>query len=890
MIGRTLSHYKVLEKIGQGGMGEVYRAEDTSLKREVAIKVLPEQFTKDPQRLARFEREAQLLASLNHPNIAAIHSFEHSDDIHFLVLELVEGETLAERVAKGPLPVEEALEVCRQIAEGMEAAHEKGVIHRDLKPATVKVTPEGKVKILDFGLAKAFEDETPVTDISQSPTLTQSMTQAGVILGTAAYMSPEQARGKPVDKRTDVWAFGCVLYECLTGQQAFGGETITDILGALIHKEPDWEKLPENTPWRIKELLRRCLTKDAHDRLRDIANVRVEIKLALTEPAAAPIGVTSPAQPPLWRRAIPWSVGLLMGLIALGIAFWSSPQPVSRPLNKFVMIPPSTAPLVDLPGLDLLISPDGRRIAYMTESDDTRQLYMRPLNGLMATPIPGTEGMRWTPFFSPDSESIVIVVDGKLKKISLVGEPPITLCEAPAVYGGTWGPEDTIVFAGRTESGQGLHLVSAAGGEPEILIITDFEKGEIQYRRPEFLPGGKAVLFSIRGENGFQLAALSLATREKKIVLEGAREAHYSPTGHLVYVVPETGTLSAVLFDHERLEVIGEPVPVLEGIREDPDASVDYSFSSEGTLIYVPAGAAVKGVPVWVDREGREMESLVEEPLQNPQGPRLSPDGRRLVVAVNPGDGLDLWVYDLAGRPPYPLTAEGRNSYPLWSPDGKRVVFRSVGGGSRRLLQVAADGTTLNPELLLSSTRNGYPTSWSADGQELIFLDASPGGSSLMSLPIEGQQEPRLLVQTQYAFRPGQHGASAALSPDGRWLAYVSGVTGGPEIWVRPYPGPGAPLRLSPSGGLEVVWGPEGRELFYLEGDKMMAVKIETEPRFRFQPPELLFEGDYYHANPSYDIGPDGRFLMIKLTEEPRSQINVVLNWFEELKRLVPVN
>jgi Tol biopolymer transport system component len=477
-----------------------------------------------------------------------------------------------------------------------------------------------------------------------------------------------------------------------------------------------------------------------------------------------------------------------------------------------------------------------------------------------------------------------------MKKISLVGEPPMTLSEAPGVYGGSWGPEDTIVFAGRTESGQGLHLVSAAGGEPEILINTDFEKGEIQYRRPEFLPGGKAVLFSIRGDNGFQLAALSLATREKKIVLEGAREAHYSPTGHLVYVVPETGTLSAVLFDPERLEVIGEPVPVLEGIREDPDGSVDYSFSSEGTLIYVPAGAAIKGVPVWVDREGTVMESLVEESLQNPQGPRLSPDGRRLVVAINPGDGSDLWVYDLAGRPPYPLTVEGRNSYPLWSPDGQRVVFRSVGGGSRMLLQVAADGTTLNPELLLSSPRNWYPTSWSADGQELIFLDAHPDGASLMSLPVEGQQEPRLLFQTQYAFRPGQHGASAALSPDGRWLAYVSGVTGGPEIWVRPYPGPGAPLRISPGGGLEVVWGPEGRELFYLEGDKMMAVKIETEPTFHFQPPELLFEGGFHHANPSYDIGPDGRFLMIKLTEEPRGQINIVLNWFEELKRLVPAN
>jgi len=890
LLGTTVSHYKILEKIGQGGMGTVYRAEDTNLSREVAIKVLPEQFTQDPQRLARFEREAKLLAQLNHPNIAAIYGFEQADATHFLVLELVPGETLAERVAKGALPVEEALEVCRQIAEGVEAAHEKGVIHRDLKPANVKITPEGKVKILDFGLAKAFEAETPVTDISQSPTLTEDMTQAGMILGTAAYMSPEQAKGKPVDKRADIFAFGCLLYELLTGKKAFQGETITENLGAIIHKAPDWEALPGAASQRIRDLLQRCLEKDSQDRLPHIAEARFQIKKALTEPATAPTGLTSPAQPALWSRAIPWSIALLMGLIAVGIAFWSSPQPVSPSLKKFVMIPPSTAPLADLPGLDLLISPDGRRIAYITESDDTRQLYVRPLNGLMATPIPGTEGMRWTPFFSPDSESIVIVVDGKMKKISLVGEPAITLCEAISVYGGSWGPEDTIVFTGSTESGQGLHLVSAAGGKPEILAVTDFEKGEIQYRRPEFLPGGKAVLFSISGEDGFQLAALSLATREKKIVLKGAREAHFTPTGHLVYEVPDTGTLTSVLFDPERLEVIGEPVPVLEGIRGALDSSVDYFFSSEGTLIYVPAGATVKGVPVWVDREGREMESLVEEPLQQPADPRLSPDGQQLVLSINPGDGSDLWVYDLAGRPPYPLTSEGNNSFPLWSPDGTRVVFRSLRGGSPLLLQVAADGTTLNPEPLLSSPRDMYPISWSANGQELIFLETIPDGASLMSLPIEGQQEPRLLVQTQYAFRPGQHGASAEVSPDGRWLAYVSGVTGGPEIWVRPYPGPGAPLRISPSGGLEVVWGPEGRELFYLEGDKMMAVKIETEPSFHFQPPELLFEGGFYHANPSYDIGPDGRFLMIKLTEEPRGQINIVLNWFEDLKRLLPVD
>jgi len=393
MIGKTLSHYKVIEKIGQGGMGEVYRAEDTNLSREVAIKVLPEQFTKDPQRLARFEREAKLLASLNHPNIAAIYGFEEADDVRFLAMELVPGETLAERVAKGPVPVEEALEICRQIAEGVEAAHEKGVIHRDLKPANVKVTPEGKVKILDFGLAKAFEGETPVTDISQSPTLTEEMTRAGVILGTAAYMSPEQARGKPVDKRADIFAFGSVLYELLTGKRAFVGETVTDTLAKVLEGEPDWKALPEATPWRIQELLRRCLTKDAHDRLRDIAHVRVEIKLALEDPTReSPLATQSAG----WKRAIPWSITAAVMVIA-GWALWSLTVPTSKPLTKMVITTPDNAPLAGTGYNHLAISPDGRTIVYQGAS----QLYLRQLDDPGVTPLSGTEGA-FSHFFSPD--------------------------------------------------------------------------------------------------------------------------------------------------------------------------------------------------------------------------------------------------------------------------------------------------------------------------------------------------------------------------------------------------------------------------------------------------------------------------------------------------------
>ncbi|MDA2935362.1 serine/threonine protein kinase [Acidobacteria bacterium AH-259-D05] len=503
MIGTTLSHYKVLEKIGQGGMGEVYRAEDTNLSREVAIKVLPEQFTQDPQRLARFEREAKLLASLNHPNIAAIHSFEHADDIHFLVLELVPGETLAERVAKGPLPVEDALEVCRQIAEGVEAAHEKGVIHRDLKPANVKVTPEGKVKILDFGLAKAFEGETPVTDISQSPTLTEEMTRAGVILGTAAYMSPEQARGKPVDKRADIFAFGCVLYELLTGKRAFQGETITETLGAIIHKEPDWERLPETTPGIIRSLLRRCLQKDPYDRLQHIGETRIEIKEALVVSPRETQEHVGERLPHRATRAALWGLlGVMVGALATGVVFWSLVRPGPPPPREVKRL------VLDLSPMDLFgggagsvldVSRDGRYVVYAAQLGDRQQLYLRPMDQLEASPIPGTEGAHH-PFFSPNGQWIGFFAAGKLKKVSIAGGPPLTLCEVETdPRGATWGSDDAIFFA---RDASGLSRISASGGTPEIVTGLDPEKGETGHRwrrlclalKPCFLRSGRPAI------------------------------------------------------------------------------------------------------------------------------------------------------------------------------------------------------------------------------------------------------------------------------------------------------------------------------------------------------------------------------------------------------------
>ena len=588
MIGQTISHYKVIEKIGSGGMGVVYRAEDTTLKREVAIKVLPEQFTKDPQRLARFEREAQLLAQLNHPNIAAIYGLEEADGVRFLAMELVEGETLAERVGKGRLPIKEALEICRQIAEGMEAAHEKGVIHRDLKPANVKVTPKGKVKILDFGLAKAFEGEVPAADISQSPTLTEEMTRAGAILGTAAYMSPEQARGEEVDKRADIFAFGSVLYELLTGKRAFGGRTVTDTLAKILEGVPDWEAVPSDTPSKILDLLQRCLEKDSDERLPHIAEARIQLKKALKQPAS-PTAVPGAVQPGQQRWGMTVGLVVLTAIVA-GLAVWLLIQPSSpeQSLNRLVIRASPPARLAANP--QVAISPDGRHLVYSARrEDEINQLYLRSLDDFVDRPIPGTTALSGgEKFFSPDGESVgFFSTTSELKKVSLAGGAPITLgtVNTPGRRGGWF--EDTIFFTGTTAAGQGLYRVPATGGDPELLAAPNPDDGESVYRYSQILPGGEVILFSIDLVGGeVQIAALFLETGEQKLVLETARQAYYLPTGHLVYEQGRTGNLMAALFDPVGVEVIGDPVLVVQGVRQT--AQVDYAISDDGTLVYVP--------------------------------------------------------------------------------------------------------------------------------------------------------------------------------------------------------------------------------------------------------------------------------------------------------------
>ena len=876
-------------------MGEVYRAEDTNLNREVAIKVLPEQFTQDPQRLARFEREAKLLAQLNYPNIAAIYGLEEADGVRFLALELVPGETLAERVAKGPLPVEEALEVCRQIAEGVEAAHEKGVIHRDLKPANVKVTPEGKVKILDFGLAKAFEAEIPAADISQSPILTEEMTRAGVILGTAAYMSPEQARGKPVDKRADVFSFGAVLYELLTGKRAFEGETVTDTLAKVLEGEPNWKALPKNTPWRIKELLQRCLSKDPDDRLFHIAEARIQIKKAREEPATeSPTGITSTTKPAQQRWAMVVAIVVLTAVVT-GLAIWSLMPPRVLPLlTKLAITPSLKTPLGDTLDNDLAISADGRQVLYRASGERGAQLYLHSVDDLVDRPISGTENTPLgSPFFSPDGKSVAFFRQGRLHRVSLSGGSPIVLCVASPALSGSWGSDDTIVFSSNSDVGSTLYRVSASGGEREILATPDSDKGEIGYRTPQILPGGKAVLFQIdRGVlSSPQIAVLLLETGEQKILIGDGKQAKYVETGHLVYEQSGTGNLMAVSFDIATLEVMSDRVPVLQGVRQSTPGKVDYALSDEGTLVYVSGGERQKGNLVWVDRTG--MERIITQEKRNYAMPRISPDGKRVAVSIFADDGSrNVWIYDLEQPQLSRLTFEGdRNGTQIWSPDGKWITFDSNRDGPRHLFRKLADGSGPAEPLLTTTSTVATPNSWSPDGSVLAFhMNGAEGDRNIWILPMEGDREFQVLINTSNSE------CCAVFSPDGKWLAYVSSEKGQLQVYVSPYPEPDVKWLISgEEGGGEPVWSPDGSELFYRSGNKMMVVTVETEPTLRVGKSEELFEGSYTVSatNPGflqyYDISPDGqRFLMIKEEQTAAGQINVVLNWFEELKRLVP--
>jgi serine/threonine-protein kinase len=813
--GTRLGSYEVLAQIGAGGMGEVYQAHDTKLGRDVAIKVLPEAFAHDSERLSRFQREAKMLASLNHPNIATIHGLEHSDGTHYLVMELVPGDTLQDRVKRdGAVPVEEALTIAEQIAEALEAAHEKNIVHRDLKPANVKVTAEGKVKVLDFGLAKAFEGDTPTEDMGNSPTLSMAATMQGVILGTAAYMSPEQAKGKAVDKRTDIWAFGCVLYEMLTGKPAFDGEDITEILAAVVKTEPDWRALPATTPAKIHDLVRRCLQKDKTLRLRDSGDARIEVNEALTALTAPPPWVAESAALATrsWRERLAWSTAAVLALIAiaLGIGFVLRAPKAPQPMRLSAEIGVDASLDTSL-GASALLSPDGARLALVAiGTDEKRRIYVRSLDALQATELSGTENAR-DPFFSPDSQWIGFFADGKLKKISVQGGPAVTLCDAPIDRGGSWGEDGTIVFT--PDIVVPLSKISSMGGTPEPLTTLDKQAGDVTHRWPQMLPGGKAVLFTSSNNSIGPIAehanidVYSMASGQRKTLQRGGFHARYLPTGHVVCM--HEGTLFAMPFDLKRLEVTGQPTPILEGVVTAPGVGgAQFSFSDSGNLLYVAGRGGGLNVSIyWMDREGKF------RPLRVTPGgyynPAFSPDGKRLALEVDDGKRRDIGVYELERDALTRLTFAGEsNSNPVWTPDGQRIVYSSQEkGGTYNLWWIRADGGG-NAQRLADSKSAQYAGSWRSDGKALAFSQYNAGTNlDIMTLLIEGNEksawkpgEPAPFLNT-----PSAEG-EPAFSPDGRWLAYQSSESGSYEVYVRPFPGPGGKWQVSTGGGVLPKW------------------------------------------------------------------------------------
>ena len=726
-----IGRYDVTALLGEGGMGQVWQVTDTQLNRQVALKILPDAFADDPDRLARFKREAQILASLNHPNIAAIYGIEEAEGTRALVLELVEGPTLADRIGKGAIPLDEALPIAKQIAEALEAAHEAGVIHRDLKPANIKVREDGTVKVLDFGLAKALEPDPASAAAANSPTisLTAAATQMGMVMGTAAYMSPEQARGKPVDKRADVWAFGVVLYEMLTGGRAFTAEDVSLTLARVLDREPEWKALDAELPPALLVFLRRCLQKDPRERIRDIGDVRLALAGAFDMPAP-PVDIPKPAatvQPlRLWQRPVPaLAVALLLVAIA-GIAVWSVTRPPAGSLARFVVVTPPDGPLnTASPSSDVAISPDGAQIVYLSGTGNTRQLYVRPVDQLAATPLRGTEGGD-APFFSPNGESVGFREGSTLKRVSILGGPAVTIADVGRpVRGASWGPDDSIVFA--TTASKGLLRIRSVGGESEVLTTVDPEQGETDHWWPAVLPNGKGVLFTAwsGSDAGSRIAVVSTETGQVTYLLPGGSNPRYSPTGHLVYGVG--GTLRAVGFDAERLALTSDnPVPVVENVSTKVTGAANFSVADNGSLVYVSGGGGAAGPQrslVWVDREGSE--TPLDSPLLGYRRPRVSPDGTRVAVDVRAGGSVSIWIHDLGRGTEAILTTDATNDRaPLWTPDGERVLFFSDRDGGGLFSKVV--DTPGEAELVMTG-REGTtyiePDAWSADGRTLVFWD-----------------------------------------------------------------------------------------------------------------------------------------------------------------------
>jgi serine/threonine-protein kinase len=891
MIGRKLGHYEVTDRLGAGGMGEVYQATDLRLGRSVAIKVLPEALEHDPSRLERLQREAKALAALNHPRIAAIYGIEEHDRKHFLVLELVDGETLAERLERSPLAPEETIRLALQITEALEAAHEKGIIHRDLKPGNIKINSEGNIKVLDFGLAKALNENTSNANLSDSPTISVQGTAQGIILGTAAYMAPEQTRGLAADRRSDVWSFGCVLYEMLSGRQAFQGEMVSDILASVLARDPDYAALPSSLHPRIRELLRRCLNRDPRKRWQAVGDIRLELEQADADPVriVQTSETVSAARRRRWVLPALCAVAVLLALLSAAAGWMLKPSGEVQSVRRFSHILGEGVQFSNVNRPIVAVSPDGSSFAFVANNS----IYVRRLDDLVARPVPGTlDGPSPnSPFFSPDGQWLgYFSQTGHLQKVSTVGGgAPVVLCAATSPFGVSWGTDGSILF-GQTN---GIMQVSEDSGDPVLVIPT---KPDQQAFGPQLLPDGKSVLFSLAVSSGAgrweqaQVMVHDLKSGVSRILIRGS-DARYVPTGHLVYALGSE--LFAVPFDVDKLELKGSPASVVSNMLRANNpaantAAANYSFSTTGLFAYVAGTSATANSLVWVDRNGRTrpVEYMPRERAYS--FPRLSPDGRRVAVV----ESGDIWVYELERGAPIRLTRDGTSNRPVWDSKGLQIAYTSYTSGFENIFVRAADGSG-EARQLTSKMVQHHIDSWSPDGKTIFFHTHGKGPVNIHTLSLaDAVPSERVFFETPSS----QEGAQ--LSQDGSALAYLSNENGQWEAYVTPYPGPGGKIPISGSGSTQIIWARNG-ELFYRLPDltRLMAVKVSMQP-LRIAKPELVFESEYHfevapYAN--YDVASDGkRVLMVLSGARPGSpgasqpQINIIENWFEDLRQRAP--
>jgi Tol biopolymer transport system component len=884
--GTRLGPYEIFFALGAGGMGEVYRATDTKLKRQVAIKVLPPAFTTDPDRLARFQREAEVLASINHPNIAAIYGVEDANGATALVLELVEGPTLAERIATGPIPLDEALPIATQIIDALEAAHEKGILHRDLKPANIKIRSDGAVKVLDFGLAKAMEPAaTSNASITAAPTVTSPamMTGVGVILGTAAYMSPEQAKGQPVDARSDIWAFGCVAYEMLTGTRPFAGEDVAETLAAVLRAEPDWTALPANTTVPMRRLLTRCLQKDRRRRLAAIADARLEL-----EDAKSPSVTPRPRS-----RQVAGIVAGAAIIAAIAAVLYALRGPSDEPRAidpvQFTVAAPEResfgGPRSGGTGdaTQVAMSPDGRHIVFVAGAQGRYHIWLRSIATAAAMPIHGTEGGTF-PFWSPDSRFIGFFAGRKLKKVPIAGGPAIVLCDAPAGRGGTWNRDDVILFA--PSAGGGLQRVSSAGGVPVGATTLDPSSGETNHRWPRFLPDGRHFFYTATTgtccppPKPAVVKLASLEPRDPTVTLMQAESSVFYAFGYLFFARDEA--LMAQPFDPDTRALRGEAFPVTENISFEGSRYTSASASEGGTLVYGQSASQALQHLTWFDRAGRPLGELGDSAAY--EGIALSPSERRVAVAMRSvASNLDLWLFNVASGSRSRLTVNpGVDRSAVWSPDGTRLAFVSEQSGTVTLRQMSIDGAV--NDALLESSDILSTTSWSSDGRFIAFTRRGPSGEpDVWALPTFGNRQPFPVAQGEFSE------TFAVFSPNGRWIAFATTETGQGNVFVQQFPGPGERHQVSTEGGGRPIWRADGKELFYLASNgSLMAVPIDLTNQFESRTQHALFRAgaSQFSTGQVYAVTKDGqRFLVNGRPQQSNSTpLTVVVNWKAALR------